>query len=118
MKNSVVSAQETFEQINQSENTTYIDVRTVAEFAEGHPKRRVINIPIVFFHPKTGNTHPNDAFTLVANHGLSHEDTIIVGADDSDRATVAAESLTEAGLPQLDFQLRRLLGHYRLLLQL
>ena len=42
MKNSVVSAQETFEQINQSENTTYIDVRTVAEFVEGHPKGRVI----------------------------------------------------------------------------
>ena len=110
MKNSVVSAQETFEQINQSENTTYIDVRTVAEFVEGHPKGRVINIPIVFFHPKTGNTHPNDAFTLVANHGLSHEDAIIVGADDSDRATIAAKSLSEAGFSNISVMKEGLSG--------
>jgi rhodanese-related sulfurtransferase len=101
MKNSVVSAQETFEKINQSENTVYVDVRTVAEFVEGHPKGKVVNIPIVFFHPKTGNTHPNDAFTLVANHELSHNDSIIVGADNGDRATVAAECLNEAGFANI-----------------
>ena len=101
MKISVVSAQETFEQINHSENTTYIDVRTVAEFVEGHPKGKVINIPIVFFHPKTGNTHANDAFTLVANHELSHEDAIIVGADNSDRAIVAAQNLNAAGFSNI-----------------
>jgi rhodanese-related sulfurtransferase len=101
MKNSVISAQETFEQINHSESAIYIDVRTVAEFIEGHPKGKVINIPIVFYHPKTGDTHPNDAFTLVANHGLSHEDAIIIGADDSDRATVAAKSLDEAGFSNI-----------------
>ncbi len=101
MKNSVISAQETFEQINHSESAIYIDVRTVAEFIEGHPKGKVINIPIVFYHPKTGDAHPNDAFTLVANHGLSHEDAIIIGADDSDRATVAAKSLNEAGFSNI-----------------
>jgi rhodanese-related sulfurtransferase len=31
----------------------YVDVRTVAEFATGHPRGKVVNIPSVFYHPTT-----------------------------------------------------------------
>ena len=54
----VINAKETHVAISDAGNSTYVDVRTVAEFAEGRPKGRALNIPIVFFHPTTGSHQP------------------------------------------------------------
>ncbi len=97
----VINAKKTHDAISDAGNSTYVDVRTVAEFAEGRPKGRALNIPIVFFHPTTRETHTNEAFSLVANHALSNEDPIIVGADESDRAHLAAENLTRDGFTNI-----------------
>lgn len=76
---------------------TYVDVRTVAEFVQGHPRGRVINVPIEFYHPKTGAAHGNASFTLVMEHTLPLTTPLIVGADDGPRAAVAAAALGAAG---------------------
>lgn len=77
---------------------TYVDVRAVAEFAVRHPKTaRVVNVPIVFFHPTTKATHPNHSFLLVMNDGFARDARLIVGADDGPRAADAARCLREDG---------------------
>ena len=76
---------------------TYIDVRTVAEFVKGHPRGRVINVPIEFYHPKTGAAHGNASFVLVMEHTLPHDTPLIVGGDEGPRAATAAAALIEAG---------------------
>ena len=76
---------------------TYIDVRTVAEFVKGHPRGRVINVPIEFYHPKTGAAHGNASFVLVMEHSLPHDTPLIVGGDEGPRAATAAAALIEAG---------------------
>ena len=77
--------------------TTYVDVRTVAEFVAGHPRGRVINVPIEFYHPKTGATHGNASFILVMEHTLPLTTPLIVGGDEGPRAGAAAAALSAAG---------------------
>jgi len=110
MDTSIISAQAAYQEINDAGLSTYIDVRTVAEFVEGRPKGNVINIPIVFFHPTSGNTHTNEAFVLVANHTLSNKDLIIVGADEGDRCLIAAKNLVQAGFLNVRIMQDGLLG--------
>ena len=76
---------------------TYIDVRTVAEFVKGHPRGRVINVPIEFYHPKTGAAHGNASFVLVMEHSLPHDTPLIVGGDEGPRASAAAALLVAKG---------------------
>ena len=76
---------------------TYIDVRTVAEFVKGHPRGRVLNVPIEFYHPKTGATHGNASFLLVMGYTLPLTAPLIVGGDEGPRADVAAAALRAAG---------------------
>ena len=76
---------------------TYIDVRTVAEFVKGHPRGRVINVPIEFYHPKTGAAHANASFALVMEHSLPHDTPLIVGGDEGPRADTAAALLVATG---------------------
>lgn len=83
--------------IGEDGTATYVDVRTVAEFAGGHPRGRVINVPVVFHHPTTGEDHPNPSFELVIAHALAPDADIVVGADDGPRAAQAAERIAAAG---------------------
>lgn len=75
----------------------YIDVRTVAEFATGHPRGKVVNIPIVFYHPTTREVFPNNSFLLVIEALHTKESPLIVGCDNGERAQQAAKCLMEAG---------------------
>ena len=92
------------EQANESLKTdaavTYVDVRTVAEFAKGHPKGqagKVINVPIVFFHPTTDEVFHNESFDLVMGEVCPKETPLIVGCEKGPRAKQAVERLTAAG---------------------
>jgi rhodanese-related sulfurtransferase len=89
---------------------TYVDVRTVAEFTEGRPKGRAINVPIEFYHPKTKETHANEAFTLVTQRALDANAPVIVGADAGPRATQAAEQLAGAGFTEIEVLVQGLPG--------
>jgi rhodanese-related sulfurtransferase len=97
-----INAKNAAEKIGPEGEATYIDVRTVAEFTEGRPKGRAINVPVEFYHPKTKATHPNDAFILVMQHTLDTAAPVIVGADAGDRSDTAAEALVSAGFTQIE----------------
>ena len=49
MDHKVMSPQEVEAALMGESSATYVDVRTVAEFSNGHPKGKVVNIPLVFF---------------------------------------------------------------------
>ncbi len=97
MSVATISPQDASAAMSEDGSATYVDVRTVAEFSEGRPKGRAINLPFVFYHPKTGNEHPNEAFELVARHRLGASSEILIGADHSDRASRAAAALVAMG---------------------
>ena len=97
MTHAIATPLEVSLRIGPDGQATYIDVRTVAEFVKGHPRGRVINVPIEFYHPKTGAAHGNASFVLVMEHSLPHDTPLIVGGDEGPRAATAAVALIEAG---------------------
>lgn len=80
---------------------TYVDVRTVAEFAKGHPKGKVVNVPIVFFHPHTDAVFQNESFELVMAHACPKDRPLIIGCEHGPRARQAIERLSRAGYRDL-----------------
>ena len=78
-------------------DATYIDVRTVAEFAKGHPKTKIINVPIVFFHPTTNEVFPNESFDLVMEENCTKDAPLVVGCEKGPRAEKALERLLTQG---------------------
>jgi rhodanese-related sulfurtransferase len=83
--------------LTTNSTAVYIDVRTVAEFASGHPRGKVVNIPVVFYHPTTQETFPNESFLLVVEDLYSKETPIIIGCSQEERARQAAGRLLDAG---------------------
>lgn len=97
-----LSPLEAFAEFERDPDATYVDVRAVAEFAVRHPKvARVVNVPIVFFHPTTQATHPNDSFLLVMNDVFGKDARLILGADDGPRAADAAQVLSADGFTNI-----------------
>ncbi len=97
MSQAIITPLEVSLRIGPDGLATYVDVRTVAEFVTGHPRGRVVNVPIEFYHPKTNVAHANASFQLVMEHTLPHETPLIVGGDEGPRAGVAAAALSAAG---------------------
>lgn len=97
MSSTTLTPQEAFERLKNDDATTYVDVRTVAEFATGHPKGKIINVPIVFFHPTTKAVFQNESFDLVMEEVCPKETPLIVGCEKGPRAKQAVERLAAAG---------------------
>ncbi len=98
MVTTILNPLEAFAVLEDDEQATYVDVRAVAEFAVRHPKAaNVINIPFVFFHPTTKETHPNASFLLVVNDVFKKSARIILGADGGTRAVDATKTLLDDG---------------------
>lgn len=76
-------------------DAVYIDVRTVAEFAAGHPKGAV-NIPVAFRDPNRGMVM-NDDFVRVVESHFPNDKKIIVGCQAGPRSNAAAGLLQKAG---------------------
>lgn len=97
MNPKVLTPQETHALLTANPTAAYIDVRTVAEFASGHPRGKVVNIPIVFHHPTTKETFPNDSFLLVVESLYAKDTPLITGCGKEERARQAAQQLLAAG---------------------
>ena len=82
--------------IQEDPDTVYLDVRTEAEFAEGHPEK-AINIPIGAPNPAKGVLEPNPDFVQVARILLPLDTPLLVGCRTGPRAEMAAQVLREAG---------------------
>ena len=97
MTSKVLSPQETHSLLINNAEVVYIDVRTVAEFAAGHPRGRVVNIPILFRHPTKEDPYPNQSFLAVVEEMYAKETPLVVGCGKETRALQAAEQLVAAG---------------------
>jgi rhodanese-related sulfurtransferase len=93
----VLSPQETHSLLSNNSECVYIDVRTVAEFATGHPRGKVVNIPILFRHPTKEETYPNQSFLPVVEEMYPKEIPLVVGCGKETRALQAVEQLVVAG---------------------
>lgn len=78
-----------------AEGYVYIDVRTEAEFADGHPAG-AFNVPIAIAGPD-GSQVPNDAFVSVVEKRFGKGAKLVVGCQAGKRSQRAAAALREAG---------------------
>jgi rhodanese-related sulfurtransferase len=74
---------------------TYIDVRSVPEFEEGHPEG-AYNVPLMHAEPGLG-MEPNPDFIAVMERNFSRDAQLIVGCKSGARSMRAAEALLERG---------------------
>jgi rhodanese-related sulfurtransferase len=87
-----ISPQEASEKL--AEGYTYVDVRTVEEFAAGHPAGAV-NVPIAL--AASGTMVENGDFVRVMGAAFPKDARIIVGCKAGGRSLRAAKVLTGAG---------------------
>ncbi|HEY4117950.1 MAG TPA: rhodanese-like domain-containing protein [Byssovorax sp.] len=73
---------------------TYVDVRTEAEYAAGHPKG-ALNVPIATSGPR--GMEPNPRFAEVVEKLFAKDAKLVVGCKAGGRSLRAAEALTGAG---------------------
>src|SRR5262245_57785208 len=73
----------------------YLDVRSVPEFADGHPPK-AINIPIMDFVPGRGMT-PNPDFVQEVDAQIPKDAKIIVGCRSGGRSARACEIMEKMG---------------------
>lgn len=90
-----ISAQEAHDILQKEPDCIYIDVRTVREFAAGHPEGAV-NVPVAFPDPGRGMLM-NEEFVKVVGGHFAKEKKIIVGCQAGPRGDAAARLLQEAG---------------------
>jgi len=90
-----ITPSQAHEMIQKDANVIYLDVRTVPEFAAGHPQGGK-NIPVVFFSAP-GQPAPNPDFLKVVETNLPKDATIIIGCQAGGRSQRAAEIMAQAG---------------------
>ncbi len=90
-----ITPQEAHELLQKEPNCVYIDVRTVREFAAGHPQG-ALNVPVAFPDPAQGMVMNQD-FMSVVEANFSKDKKIIVGCQAGPRSDAAARLLQEAG---------------------
>ena len=90
-----ITPPQAYEMMQKDANVIYLDVRTVPEFAAGHPQKGV-NIPAFFFQAP-GQPTPNPDFLKVVEANLPKDATIIVGCQAGGRSQRAAEMMAQAG---------------------
>lgn len=105
MTTTITNPMETYAEFEKEAAVHYLDVRTVAEFASGHPRGPVINVPIEFHHPHSDEKFPNESFVLVVEDNYAKDAHLIVGDTDGERAQQAADKLLEAGYQSVSVML-------------
>ncbi|MBI3245197.1 MAG: rhodanese-like domain-containing protein [Deltaproteobacteria bacterium] len=97
-----LTPQEVQELFKTDPTAVYVDVRTVAEFAAGHPRGKIVNVPILFRHPTTNENYPNTSFLEVVRSLYASDAPLIVGCEKGQRAQQAAEQLQHAGYSNIN----------------
>jgi len=90
-----ITPQQAHETLSGDSSAVYIDVRTVQEFANGHPAGAV-NIPVAFADPARGMVL-NPDFVGVVERNFAKDKKIIVGCQSGARSARAGGMLVEAG---------------------
>ena len=80
----------------QADGYTYVDVRSVPEFAQGHPAGAV-NVPLLHRDEITGQMTPNPEFVHVMKATFAPEAKLLVACQAGGRSAHAAQLLSSAG---------------------
>ena len=75
---------------------TYIDVRSIPEFENGHPAD-AYNVPLLNLDPQTGQMQPNPNFLAVIQANYAGDSKLLVGCQMGGRSTQAGQILIAAG---------------------
>ncbi len=102
-----ISPAEAYERM-KDESFTYVDVRTEAEFAAGHPDG-AFSVPVMCVAPPSGHTgapgasgmEPNPDFLSVMEKSFAKDAPLIVGCKMGGRSARAAQVLTGAGFTRV-----------------
>ena len=89
-----VTVQQAHEQ--QREGATYLDVRSVPEFEQGHPEG-AFNVPLMHADPATRQMRPNAEFLEVVRANFPADAKLVIGCQMGGRSQKAAEILADAG---------------------
>jgi rhodanese-related sulfurtransferase len=90
-----VTPEEAAEILRDNANAVYLDVRSEAEFAAGHPDG-AYNVPIFFFDA-AHRPSPNPDFVDVVAATFAKRKTLLLGCQSGMRSMRAAEILAERG---------------------
>lgn len=101
-----VSPREAYE-LMVREGYVYLDVRTVTEFAESHP-RGARNVPYAL--PSSAGLAPNPDFLAEVTSSLTPDTKLVVGCATGVRSRDAARLLREAGFAEVVEQRAGMLG--------
>ncbi|HEX5474515.1 MAG TPA: rhodanese-like domain-containing protein [Vicinamibacterales bacterium] len=93
-----IPVQQAHEQVSKGE--TYLDVRSVPEFEQGHPAG-AYNIPLLHMDPDTRQMFPNHDFLTVVQATFAPETPLVVGCQAGARSMQACQVLSQAGYTQL-----------------
>tara|TARA_B100000029_G_scaffold505920_1_gene587544 strand:- start:32772 stop:33206 length:435 start_codon:yes stop_codon:yes gene_type:complete len=74
----------------------YVDVRSVAEFNQGHPTPAV-NIPILHMDINSGQMTPNTDFVRVVKANFPIDTKLVLGCRSGQRSNTAAQLLQSIG---------------------
>ena len=83
----------------QSSGATYLDVRSIPEFEQGHPQG-AFNIPLLHIDPGTGQMRPNPEFLDVVRKTFTPDTTLVVGCKMGGRSAAGVRTAVERGLHQ------------------
>ncbi len=86
--------------LTSGEVGAYIDVRSVEEYAAGHPEG-AFNVTVALPDPASGQMVLNDEFLAVVEGNFERTDPIVVGCQMGGRSAKAAQMLTEAGFEKV-----------------
>ena len=89
-----VTPAEAKEALDSDPEAVYLDVRSEAEFAEGHAPG-AINVPILFFEPEGRRENPD--FLEIVEKVLPKEKEVFCGCKMGGRSQMAATRLLDAG---------------------
>jgi rhodanese-related sulfurtransferase len=80
----------------QESGSTYVDVRSQAEFERGHPAGAV-NVPLLDHDPETGQMMPNPDFVRVMQANFAPDTPLLLGCQVGGRSMRAAQMLEAFG---------------------
>ena len=80
----------------QAAGATYIDVRSIPEFQQGHPEG-AFNVPLMHADPATRQMRPNMEFLDVVRANFPADARLVIGCQMGGRSQRAAEILADAG---------------------
>ena len=95
-----ITPKQAFEYLSNSIEYTYLDVRTVQEFAAGHPTAAK-NVPLLELDSGAGRWVPNEGFLAVVEANFSKDRKLIVGCKSGGRSANACLILASAGYKNL-----------------